>query len=363
MRTAIARPQRCDRAVRLVALDDEPALRRRRRCRRAAGSRRRSGRPGRARAVRGRRRSSPLVVVLPCAPATTIESPQRDELGEQLRARLAPRRVPGERGRDVRPPSRRAAAAARPRSRRRSRSSRVEVRRRRAIPAARPPRPTRARGARTRSCPAPPIPTIQSRRPSSGQGRSAPRRSRRRRPGARAARIAARHLVEPRRVVEQRADELGHAARARSPARRRRRRRARSSARSSSGGRRSRTGTGTSTAGFPAAASSQTEPPARASARSAAPSAAPKSSVNGKQAVVGSRHARAQLVVVALAGEVEHRRARSRRSASIASSFSAARPGCRRTRAAPARLRAARSGAAPRLAADWPRARRESAGR
>ena len=68
-------------------------------------------------------------------------------------------------------------------------------------------------------------------------------------------------------------------------------------------------GYGTSRAGLPAAATSQTEPPARATTRSAAASAAPKSSVNGSRTYPARETRRAQRLVVRLAAEVQDGRA------------------------------------------------------
>ena len=143
--------ERGDRAVGLVALDDEPALPRAARCRRAAAIsppiRNAGSSPSRSR----QKAIIAVVVVLPCAPATTIE--RRSDTSSASRSA---------RGR----PSTRPANAvetydlpAGGRRRRLGRDRHVdvreqmgEVRRLVAVPAARPPRPTRARAARTRSC-------------------------------------------------------------------------------------------------------------------------------------------------------------------------------------------------------------------
>ena len=97
-------------------------------------------------------------------------------------------------------------------------------------------------------------------------------------------------------------------------------------------------GYGTSSAGCAAAAISQTTPPARETTRSAAASAAPKSSVNGRSRYAGAAAPRRrELGVVALAGEVQHGRARPRRTPRSRPRSAAARRGCRRRRARPAR--------------------------
>ena len=160
--------------------------------------------------------------------------------------------------------------------------------------------------------PAPPMPTNQSRRPASStarQARSAPRRSRRQRAG----RATREHRARP-----SRASRAGSSSSSRTSAGTRAssalrnddggRRPPRSAARSSSGGRPSRADKGR---GRPACPRPRARRPTHrhgASTRSAAPSAAPNSCVNGTQPVVGPRHAVAQRLEVALAGEVEHRR-------------------------------------------------------
>ena len=92
-------PEREHRAVRLVPLDDEPAAPRRVRCLRAAGPRRRSGTTGRARAGRGTNAIIAAVVVLPCAPETTIERRERASSARSS-ARVLPVDLRGEGGRD-----------------------------------------------------------------------------------------------------------------------------------------------------------------------------------------------------------------------------------------------------------------------
>ena len=124
----------------------------------------------------------------------------------------------------------------------------------------------------------------------------------RRRPGAPGARDAAAIAASRSRVAEQRVD-LGRAAAAasaRRPGGSSPRRPPPSSARWRSGGRRTRADTGSGSAGSPYWASSNTEPPARATARSAAASALPERRDVLAQVVVLA--GRSQLGEVARAG-------------------------------------------------------------
>ena len=106
---------------------------------------------------------------------------------------------------------------------------------------------------------------------------------------------------------------------------------------------------------MPAAASSQTVPPAREIARSAAASAAPKSSVVGDEHVVGARHPRAQRLVVALAGRRAAPPARARRTPRRRTRSGLRARRARRRRRGQGRPPAGRSARAP------PRARRRDA--
>ena len=111
-------PERGDRAVGLVALDDEPARAGARvaaELRDLAADQERGIEAEPVEAERDHRARRRLAV----RAGDDDRAAQRDELGEQVGARPA-LDAAGERGRDVRPPSRRAAAAARARSSRRS---------------------------------------------------------------------------------------------------------------------------------------------------------------------------------------------------------------------------------------------------
>ena len=239
--TAISAGQAEDRAVRLVAFDDEPALPAPAllpSCGTGAPISQAGSRP----VSRSTNAIIAAVVPLPCVPPTTIDRPQ----SRRARRGTRPASVPGDARvgrRDDHLPAR-PARPARARSRRSTppSASRYGV-------ATRSQPPTSAPHARA-SCayadrPAPPMPTNQSRRPlKRRQARSAPRRSRRRRrawPRAASPRPSAASRAS---VVEQRANVVGHvvevelahhdrAAGADEVARR-----------SSPGGRRSRTDTG-----------------------------------------------------------------------------------------------------------------------
>ena len=140
-------PERLDRAVGLVALDDEPAFPHARVRRRAAAPRRRRARPGRARARAARTRPSPRS-------SSCRARPRRRSTAASRRARRAAPRASGpgsgtrsrRRPRDPPAPPARATRAprARPRGRRRGTASR-------AGPSRRPRRPRRARAGRRRS--------------------------------------------------------------------------------------------------------------------------------------------------------------------------------------------------------------------
>ena len=179
-----------------------------------------------------------VVVVLPCAPATTIERRERDELGEEVGARDVPGDAPGTRSRR-RPPS--------PSGTTGSGAmhdldalERAQVRRLDAVPAADLGAPgareeriggqaRRRRCRRTRA-------RLQPRR-ADVQARSAPPRSRRPPPGAPSpASPRASTRAAPDRPAARRRRRAR--ARARARGRRPRRRPARSAGRSASGGRR-----------------------------------------------------------------------------------------------------------------------------
>ena len=340
--TAISGRSALDRAVGLVALDDEPPLARAARSRRAAAPRRRRARPGRARARRGTNAIIAVVVVFPCAPATTIDAPQRDELGEELRARRA-RRPAGDTRVETTASQPVAARPARARSRPRSPLERARGTASRRGPSRRPRRPTRARGRRSAESPAPPIPTNQSRLPVERlQARSAPRRSRRPRRG----RASAQHRLAHR----------APAARGRRAARRRAPGTRSSSASGTTTAPPPRSkwrafsvwwsavacGYGTRIAGVPAAASSQTGP-ARARDHEVG---------RGERGaeLVGRRE---QHVVVARA-----RAARSALEVALAAR-GAAPPGPRRRSARPrARSGSARPASAPKTSSTGPSAGR-----
>ena len=202
---------------------------------------------------------------------------QRDELGEELGA-SPPRHAAGERGGDDDLP----AVAARLGSGEISTSipppDAREVRRVDAVPAAdlgapraRQERVAREAGAADADEPEPPT----GERP---QARSAPRRSRRPRAASPRRRIASRIASSFASSSSSSRDERAGAAELVVRHERSRRRHARSSCAFFVWWSPVAFGYGTSTAGSPAAAISQTVPPARASARSAARSAAPKRS-------------------------------------------------------------------------------------
>ena len=295
------RPERGDRAVRLVALDDEPALARARvaaELRDLAADQERRVEPEPVEAERDHRARRRLAV----RAGDDDRAAQRDELGEQVGARPA-LDAARERGRDVDLPARR-------RRRRLGRDldgdalEMPQVRRLDAIPAGDLGAP-RVREERVRAHAGaadpgdPDAPTGERLR-----GRRAHRRSR---PLRRAWRRRASRRPSPRDGRGRRAAPRRAAARAPPPprARRPRRRRRRSTARSSPGGAPVAYASGTSTAGSPAAASSQTEPPARASDDVGGAVRDADLVDERQQEVVGARDAALQLGVVALAAEVE----------------------------------------------------------
>ena len=143
MTTAIRGPQRRDRAVGLVALDDEPALARagvaaELRHLGADQERRVEAEPVEANAIIA------AVVVLPCAPATTIDVLQRDELGEEAPRGSGPRRGPRYAVETTASqPSGAAGGSARDLDLDAGRAHVLEIRRLDPVPARRPPPPTR----------------------------------------------------------------------------------------------------------------------------------------------------------------------------------------------------------------------------
>ena len=143
-------PERGDRAVGLVAFDDEPAR---------AGARVAAELRDLAADEEGRVETEPVETErdhsarrrLAVRAGDDDRAAERHELGEQIGARPSGRHGPRTPSRR-RPPSRRAAAAARARSSpRRPRDARGTACRR--GPSPRPPPPTHVREARTRSCP------------------------------------------------------------------------------------------------------------------------------------------------------------------------------------------------------------------
>ena len=272
-----------------------------------------------------------LVVVLPCAPATTIE--RRSETSSASRsARGRPVDAAGERGRHVRPPSPSGGsggsgeiATSIP-----ARCARYGVSTRSQPADLRAPR-VRER-ARTRSCPrrrcrrsrcayrrAAASSTSSSAILSAASGRAA-------------ARIAAAIAREPRRVGEQRSRRAPARGRAPPPARRPRRPRVRTT----------RAFFALVAAGRELAGNEHGRQPgggelpdraarARDGEVGGAVAPAPISSMNGQQHVVGPRRASAQRVVVALAAEVQHRRPDSRPTRRARARSAAARRASRRT--------------------------------
>ena len=245
------RAQTLDRAIGLVALDDEPPLAGAGGRARAAVPRHRSATPDPRRARRSATAIIAAVVDFPCAPATTTERRSDYELREQLGAA-----APGERegaGDDDLPAVGRRGLSRQPDLDPASRTA-VESTASRAAPNRRLlVLPTPARAARTSSSRRPPIPTIQSRLPSSKRHQLVGDDVRRIGPRAGLPIAAAsRPAARDRRAASGRAP-----AHARAPARglRSRRRRSRSAPRSAPDGRRWRTGTGRAPRG-PAEASS-----------------------------------------------------------------------------------------------------------
>ena len=354
------RAQRGDRAVRLVSLDDEPALPRagvRAELRHlaaddparvAAGLAEREGdhRRGRRLAVRAgdddrRRRSD-------------------DELREQVGARPARHR------RDTRsrrtPPSPRAppAPATRaprypPRGPGRGTASRSGPSRRpprpRPAPAARTPRARRRRSRRARSA----GPQAEASAISSSAISSAAS-------GFAAAPHRLAHRREPRAVGEQLAHDRGHPRRSRLGHDDRAAGLPRSSARSSSGGRAVTFGEGTSTAGLPGGRHLPDRPAGarehEIGRRRAPRRSRPSTAAAGSRAAVTRPSSSGE---VALAAEVEHRRPFRAERRRARSRSAPPRPGCRRRRAAPSPS-AGSPNRAPRLRRPEP-ARRRGTGR
>ena len=184
------------------------------RCRRAAAPRRRSRNDGSSPSRSRQNAIIAAVVVLPCAPATTIDGRSATSSASSsprlLTSRPAISGLSGAIALETitSPPSGTLRSRGRSRPERR-RLEPLDVRGARAVRAA-DLRPPRARDERERAHPGaadpdePEAPTLE-------QARSAPRRSRRPRPGARRA-ASPRPSPSGARVVEQRAHDLGHAA-------------------------------------------------------------------------------------------------------------------------------------------------------
>ena len=287
---------------------------------------------------RARRRSSPVVVVLPCAPATTIERCSETSSARNSAARARPGSTGQVGARDDRPPAVRRttrlvarSSTGTPRSGGPGTASRRgpsrRPRRPRRAPAARSPTGRRRRSRRTRaSGPQAAASGISSSAISSAAS-------------GRAARASPRAISSSRgRVAEQRAGEVGHApelrlghddraAGALEVARVLRlvvggRERIRNEDRR-----------------LPAAASSQTRAARTRDHEIGGGERGAELVVNGSELVVVALHPPAQRFVVALAAQSAARPARPRRSVSTANSLSSARPAAAERRAAQARRR------------------------
>ena len=292
-----------ERAVRLVRLGDHPLpaapAPRSRRARRPRAARRRSGSRARARRPPARGAVIAAVVVLPCVPATAISAAQRADLrraarrggGPARRARAPPRAraCRRDRGRDDQLDAGRRRARARGRCAARSRpraalACRADSARSQPDTSA----PSRARDEREAAhagaadadeVQAPPAPTGRSARRRASiacpaRRRAAPPRSARRRRGAQARAAAAAMRASRSRSPSSAPTVPREPCRRRARRRRPRPRRPRRAIQRAFAAWCSAVacGYGTSIAGLPAAAISNTEPPARATTRSPAAS-------------------------------------------------------------------------------------------